>query len=299
MKKVYLLAAAAAGFVTASGAHAQAAAPTIVVTPWTAPNVFGSNASFDAAADNQFNALRTGASSAGTPNTPSYYQAITGPVSYGNIIATNFNSWQGNASPAAQYSAELGNRIHYGLFINGNGSQFSISQLSFAFDGDGANNYFDFNFGTGYQYGAYNYDGGGNYGGYVGILKGLDGVVGTSDDVFITSGADTQLVDALIGRGSGMADAVYCGAVPDTSGPCGAANQSYIDNEIAFIKADGFTQLKGTYSLVNTNVSGSATVVFAAAGVPEPATWAMMILGFGFIGASLRRRRSDEVAALA
>jgi len=27
-------------------------------------------------------------------------------------------------------------------------------------------------------------------------------------------------------------------------------------------------------------------------GVPEPATWAMMILGFGFAGATLRRRRS-------
>ena len=212
-------------------------------------------------------------------------------------------AWQGNASPGAGFGSELGNRIHYGLFINGNGSQFSISQLTFAFDGDGASNYFDFNFGTGYQYGAYDYDGLGNYGGYVGIRKGMDGILGTGDDVFITSGADTQLVDALIGRGSGMADAVYCGAVPDTSGPCGAANQSYIDNEIAFIRADGFTQLKGTYSLLNANgaptATGSATVVFAAAGVPEPATWAMMILGFGFVGASLRRRRHDEAAALA
>jgi len=302
MKKLYQLAAVAAGILTATGAHAQAAAPTIVVTPWTAPNVYGS-ASFDPAADNQFTALRTGASSAGTPGTPTYYQAITGPVSYGNIIATNFNSWKGVANPGAPYGSELGNRVHYGLFINGNGSQFSISQLSFAFDGNGASNYFDFNFGTGYQYGAYDYDGGGNYGGYVGILKGLDGIVGTADDVFVTSGADSQLVDALIGRGSGMADAVYCGAVPDTSGPCGAGNQGYIDNEIAFIQADGFTQLKGTYSLLNANgaptSTGSATVVFAAAGVPEPATWAMMIMGFGFIGASLRRRRSDEVAALA
>jgi hypothetical protein len=30
---------------------------------------------------------------------------------------------------------------------------------------------------------------------------------------------------------------------------------------------------------------------------PEPATWAMMIVGFGFAGAALRRRRLWAVAA--
>jgi hypothetical protein len=32
-------------------------------------------------------------------------------------------------------------------------------------------------------------------------------------------------------------------------------------------------------------------------GVPEPATWAMMLLGFGGLGATLRRRRAQAVAA--
>lgn len=288
MKKMYQLAAVAAGILTATGAHAQTA-PTITVIPWIAPNTFGSP-SFDPAAQNQFNAVRAGASSAGTAGTPTYYQAISGPVAYGANIATNFNSWMGNANPGPGFGSELGNRIHYGIQINGNGTQFSISQLSLQFDGNGTGDPFDYNFGQGYQYSAYGSGGGG----YVGILKGLDGIVGTADDVFITSGADTQLVDALIGRGSGIADAVYCGAVPDTSGPCGAANQSYIDAEIAALQGLGFTQLTGNYSLLNANggaiATGSATVVFAAAGVPEPATWAMMIMGFGFIGASLRRR---------
>lgn len=35
---------------------------------------------------------------------------------------------------------------------------------------------------------------------------------------------------------------------------------------------------------------------FIAAAVPEPATWAMMIGGFGFIGAALRRRRQVSVS---
>jgi hypothetical protein len=36
---------------------------------------------------------------------------------------------------------------------------------------------------------------------------------------------------------------------------------------------------------------------FAAAGVPEPATWALTILGFGLTGAGLRRRRASPLAA--
>ncbi|HEX7947292.1 MAG TPA: PEPxxWA-CTERM sorting domain-containing protein, partial [Phenylobacterium sp.] len=38
----------------------------------------------------------------------------------------------------------------------------------------------------------------------------------------------------------------------------------------------------GTLRFVSIDTTG---------GVPEPATWAMMILGFGGIGAVLRRRR--------
>lgn len=49
------------------------------------------------------------------------------------------------------------------------------------------------------------------------------------------------------------------------------------------IKVTGFTSsLGGTYS-------GTAT--FAAAPIPEAGTWAMMIGGFGLVGAAMRRRR--------
>jgi hypothetical protein len=38
-------------------------------------------------------------------------------------------------------------------------------------------------------------------------------------------------------------------------------------------------------------------IVVQAAGVPEPASWALMITGFGLAGATLRRRRAVAVAA--
>lgn len=40
----------------------------------------------------------------------------------------------------------------------------------------------------------------------------------------------------------------------------------------------------------------SKLVVKATPAVPEPATWAMLIMGFGAIGASLRRRKTGEMA---
>lgn len=55
----------------------------------------------------------------------------------------------------------------------------------------------------------------------------------------------------------------------------------------------------GAYALT---ISGPGNIVGAGggpAGVPEPATWAMLIFGFAGIGAALRRRRAGPVAVTA
>jgi hypothetical protein len=46
-----------------------------------------------------------------------------------------------------------------------------------------------------------------------------------------------------------------------------------------------------------TSLSGvdySASMAPGVAGVPEPTTWAMMIIGFGSAGSIVRRRRALE-----
>jgi hypothetical protein len=70
----------------------------------------------------------------------------------------------------------------------------------------------------------------------------------------------------------------------------------------------GFLTAGQTYTIYlvgNTNIAGTGTQSFAGsmdgtfdwqiterdAGVPEPATWALMLVGFGGMGAALRRRR--------
>jgi hypothetical protein len=60
-----------------------------------------------------------------------------------------------------------------------------------------------------------------------------------------------------------------------------------------------------TFTLTVNNVAVSGTGALAPitgyiqAGVPEPATWAMMLLGFGGIGMAMRRRRVPALAQLA
>lgn len=71
----------------------------------------------------------------------------------------------------------------------------------------------------------------------------------------------------------------------------------------AFTTGIGFSVLAGDYGLLFTangvNYSGTATVtatgtisriVYDVLPVPEPATWAMMLVGFAAIGVSVRRR---------
>lgn len=52
-----------------------------------------------------------------------------------------------------------------------------------------------------------------------------------------------------------------------------------------FLGVRGFSNSVYSYELVVTGLTASA-------GVPEPATWGLMILGFGAVGGAMRRRRS-------
>lgn len=101
-------------------------------------------------------------------------------------------------------------------------------------------------------------------------------------------------------------------------GSAGTANISFGTNLIADLNIQsanlGFTQLSvpgdlfsgpassptfnlGTFNLSGGFTAGPATLTItraAVAAVPEPGTWAMMLLGFGAIGASMRRRRHQS-----
>jgi hypothetical protein len=71
-------------------------------------------------------------------------------------------------------------------------------------------------------------------------------------------------------------------------GGLGAGSESYF----MFIDTDAHAYAKtANFDLAGTGITGisSQFSTFAPAAVPEPATWAMMLLGFGGIGFAMRR----------
>lgn len=70
----------------------------------------------------------------------------------------------------------------------------------------------------------------------------------------------------------------------------------------------GMSNIVGSYSVaskndpnrpIGANYDYQGAFTIKAAGVPEPATWGLMILGFGAVAGMMRRRREDAVEATA
>jgi hypothetical protein len=71
-------------------------------------------------------------------------------------------------------------------------------------------------------------------------------------------------------------------------------NDTFARNMIPVVGPGTFTlRIQGTPGTQNGSLSGNVAFT-AAAAVPEPGTWAMMLLGFGAIGFSMRRRRTEQ-----
>jgi hypothetical protein len=101
----------------------------------------------------------------------------------------------------------------------------------------------------------------------------------------VVSGSDLNALNALLANAGGQVIlGFHWGNVP---GPQGNVSAIYLwDNVRA-----GDIRLTDTQGYSNAVLYRSAAV----AAVPEPGTWALMLVGFGAAGASLRRRRSHKV----
>lgn len=238
--------------------------PIIHVYTALAPNAYGSP-SYAQWVDNAIYALQNDLSAYGTPGAPTYFEETSGPTPYLDASVTSFPSWLGSINPGAvfgpAFGSELGNRPAFPLFIDGNGSKFSISQLGFTAVSSDSANALGFSWGVGTYYNA----------GYVG------GIITGNTITYVTGGLNTQLVDFLWGRGSGNA-LVSCGS---TICLTPADQQADIYNTTSILDDQTFT---GTYSI--GAASGSANFTF----IPEPGTWGM-ILGAALVGLGCIRRR--------
>nr|WP_314445547.1 PEPxxWA-CTERM sorting domain-containing protein [uncultured Sphingomonas sp.] len=101
----------------------------------------------------------------------------------------------------------------------------------------------------------------------------------------VVSGSDTAALSKLLaGAGGQVLLGLHWGNVP---GPHQNVSAFYLWNNAAI----------GSIAL--TDADGYSNAVLyrstAVAAVPEPGTWALMLLGFGAVGGSLRRRRGAKV----
>ena len=109
-------------------------------------------------------------------------------------------------------------------------------------------------------------------------------LVGAGD---VVSGGDLTALNALLaGAGGQVLLGIHWGNVPDPAGATAYGNVSgfYLWNNAT----------AGSIHLTSTGGYSDAVLYKATAAVPEPATWAMMLLGFAGIGATMRRRRRRQ-----
>ena len=247
---------------------------TFTVRPSSAPNAFGSP-SWATYAANALNSLGNGLGNIGDRNTdPTAYEIAGAYIEPGDVTVSGFSSWRGVAGPASPFTAEYGNRMHFGLSIVGGGTnpQFRLNDLAFNMaSGDSANSLvFSGNFaGLGYNANRY------------GVDFGADRVLGGGDDIVYTAGNGMSLVDKIVYVGVGNAfDATF---EPGT-------DQDKIDSVASYINSEGPFGIACTYTLYSPNgdeLGGSGAMVI----VPSPGL-ASLALAAGTIGLTTRRRRA-------
>lgn len=272
----------ALGLAMAGAAHASVI--QIEVFTALAPNAYGSPSYWGTLSNpgwvpNAITSLTTALATGGTPGTvgstgPTQF-ALQSTVDAKDLNVTSFNSWLGTADPGTvfgpDYANELGNRGSFPLIIDGNSSQFSISELSFQADSSDGGDSLGFGFAAGHY----------NYGSdYVGI-EFNGNPTNPAAWTFITSGANTQLVDALVGRGSGNGG-WPCG--PGDISPCSTIAEQQADIDATSAPLDGRT-FTGTYTLAGQSASATFNI-----NAPEPSTF--FLLGFSGIALSLTRARN-------
>ena len=131
------------------------------------------------------------------------------------------------------------------------------------------------------------------------------GVFTTSDTAMTVAGRTAFAITSISGFVNGVAINAPTGSYGNyfTTGPAFLDGSGVKFENASGGRIDFFFQDSVSRYRVNTFSPGSSSFVTAssarvAAAVPEASTWAMMLAGFGIVGASLRRRTRRMVPAI-
>ncbi len=174
------------------------AAVTIRIQPSPAPNAFGSPSWMPYLNAAQAS-LQGNLGSTGNPavDPAAYHVLEEGFYTPQDVMVTSGISWRGVANPGVPFDGEHGNRLHFGVAIEGDGVEcFTLRDVTFVFtSSDGALNFVSSLAGT-------TLDGTNR----VGLDYGSDNLPGGGDDIVLNAGQnDTTCMDALYYRGPGNA----------------------------------------------------------------------------------------------
>lgn len=234
--------ALAALFVVSQPASASL---SLVIRPSLAPNAFSSS---------YFNAWATASVSALESGTGDVLTAL--PDSYRNCkkikavdnLVSSFPSWYGVANPGGSFAGEYGQRLHFGVRILGNGTQFRLSNLTFEMHSSDPGDTLGW------------VDGFGPSDVYSFRRKGIDyvdGIKGNGNDIVYQSGEPaTNPVDELIYAGAG--NAFWYPSAP------GGTDQEKLNYGINQVQNLGSMLVTMTYTMTDelSNVSSATSTVY-------------------------------------
>jgi hypothetical protein len=247
-------------------------APVITICPSVAPNAYAGASSYAAYAASAIAGLSTGACTnegGDRATNPAAYNVVSS-FAPGDAMVSSFPMWEGLMNPAAPFNNEYGNRITFGMIIDGGGTKISLSELTFTMSSSDpadvlgySDNYLDYNYNAT----------------HVGVINGPGG------PTFVTSGSDTALVDEILMVGVGNAlwpgiDANGNPLPPDQWAQSITDTAGYISSEMLSVSM--------SYTLTGPGFTVTANDTIGE--VPEPGTLALMSLGLSSALVAFRKR---------
>jgi hypothetical protein len=239
------------------------------------PNV--SSPSFSGYSTNAINGIQAGGTTQGTAGTPTYWQnRPSGPVTE-VLSGETAPNWMGLANPSAPFNNEQGTFKYFGVDVKGNGTQISLSELSFLSSSNeaGGGNFFgaSLSFAAGDTYNANR----------VGILG----------STRITSGSATQLVDEILYTGFGLTFDVDA-APPEP----GTTEQLRLNAGLNDLNGSAPFSITGTYTvktaagaILGTGTATERLDPSGAGAIPEPGSIGLISLGLTCLLFARRKKR--------
>ena len=129
---------------------------------------------------------------------------------------------------------------------------------------------------------------------FVDFLLNFDSTAVFSVTTATNPASTVTLLDVLTGQMIPLDTGTYGGSAGSSTGG------SYSLNLTTNLTAGTWYRFFYTANMATPgDISGTANFYTRTAAVPEPATWALMLLGFGGIGMAMRRRRRPVLAQVA